>query len=69
MYTINDVNATRCPCKGCKDRQVGCHPGCEPYTKWRKARDEINQKRWEEEQTYMLSETKRKWLIQNMRRK
>ena len=22
------------PCKGCKDREVGCHSGCEKYKKW-----------------------------------
>ena len=22
------------PCKGCKDREIGCHSGCEKYKKW-----------------------------------
>lgn len=25
-----------CPCKGCRDRKVGCHSGCEGYLEWRK---------------------------------
>ena len=22
------------PCKGCKDREIGCHSGCEKYKTW-----------------------------------
>ena len=22
------------PCKGCKDREVGCHAGCKKYKEW-----------------------------------
>lgn len=25
-----------CPCKGCRDRKIGCHSGCEGYLEWRK---------------------------------
>lgn len=24
-----------CPCKGCKDRVVGCHVDCEKYKAWK----------------------------------
>lgn len=24
-----------CPCKGCTDREVGCHSKCSEYAKWR----------------------------------
>lgn len=26
---------TKCPCKGCNDRKVGCHEQCEKYKSWR----------------------------------
>lgn len=25
-----------CPCKGCKDREMGCHGKCEKYKAWDK---------------------------------
>lgn len=24
-----------CPCKGCTDREIGCHSKCSEYVKWR----------------------------------
>ena len=30
------------PCKGCKDRKIGCHAGCEAYKDFRFRLDEIN---------------------------
>lgn len=32
------------PCKGCKERAVGCHANCEKYKVYRKKKDEINEK-------------------------
>ena len=32
------------PCKGCKDREIGCHSLCEKYKSWRKWKDEENEK-------------------------
>lgn len=31
-----------CPCKGCGDRDIGCHGWCERYISWRKKADEAN---------------------------
>lgn len=30
-----------CPCKGCKERKVGCHASCEAYKEWKKNGIEI----------------------------
>lgn len=32
------------PCKGCKERAVGCHGKCERYKEYRRKKDEINEK-------------------------
>ena len=29
-----------CPCKGCTEREVGCHSRCDPYKSWRANADE-----------------------------
>ena len=31
------------PCKGCEERQVGCHASCGKYAEFRKKRDEYNE--------------------------
>ena len=35
-----------CPCKGCTDREVGCHSSCSGYKEWKaewdRNRDTIN---------------------------
>lgn len=36
------------PCKDCPDRVVGCHGTCEKYIAFRKYRDELNERRIEE---------------------
>lgn len=30
------------PCKGCENREVGCHAACEAYQTYRKAKDKLN---------------------------
>lgn len=32
------------PCKGCQEREIGCHGSCEKYLAWKNVRDEINRK-------------------------
>lgn len=59
-----------CPCKECTiERYEACHASCEKYIEWRKILDTNNHCRWKEEQRYIISDTKRRWLIKNMRRK
>lgn len=31
------------PCKGCKDRYLGCHSKCKKYIEFRKKKDEWNE--------------------------
>lgn len=31
------------PCKGCKDRIVGCHSNCKKYIEWRKELDKAQE--------------------------
>ena len=35
-------------CKDCKERYLGCHDYCESYQKYRKKRNEINDRRLRE---------------------
>lgn len=28
------------PCRGCEERRIGCHGGCERYLDWRGIRDQ-----------------------------
>lgn len=39
--------ATKPPCKGCDERQIGCHSTCERYKAFRAALNEQNAKRAE----------------------
>lgn len=36
--------STVSPCKGCNDRQVGCHGSCAAYLSWAKGRRETNRR-------------------------
>ena len=58
-----------CPCKKCTERYEACHASCERYIEWRKILNANNHRRCKEEQRYVISDTKRRWLIKNMRRK
>ena len=35
----------KCPCKGCKDRFVGCHSKCDGYASWKAEQDEKREER------------------------
>lgn len=35
------------PCKGCCDRETGCHTKCERYAEWRRYMDDENAKKRE----------------------
>lgn len=39
------------PCKGCTERAVGCHSGCEAYEEYRKHRDDINARKMRQKET------------------
>lgn len=58
------------PCdRDCPKRSVECHSTCKDYIKWKKKVDEANHARWLEEQRYTISDTKRKWIVKNMKDK
>ena len=42
MSEWNRSQNTRCPCKGCNCRSIGCHGKCEWYIAWKKELDEKN---------------------------
>jgi hypothetical protein len=29
------VDTMNCPCKGCTDREIGCHSKCSKYIEWK----------------------------------
>jgi len=33
-----------CPCRGCEDRQVGCHSKCEGYKEWASKHEKLKEK-------------------------
>ena len=33
--TNKGVDTMICPCKGCTDREIGCHAKCSKYIKWK----------------------------------
>lgn len=43
---------TIAPCKGCKDRYVGCHDKCDKYLAFRKQLDERNAKEHAESKVF-----------------
>ena len=34
--TNKGVDTMICPCKGCTDREIGCHSKCSKYINWNK---------------------------------
>lgn len=38
-------NPSQAPCKGCNEREVGCHMSCEKYSEYKGAWDDIRKKR------------------------
>lgn len=47
MYDVTNTLFYRkpdCPCKGCSDRNAGCHSACEKYADWSKEEKAINDK-------------------------
>ena len=49
------------PCRDCESRHYLCHSECEKYIAFRKKRDEILEKRWEEQkiESILLAGNKR----------
>jgi len=43
------MNITIAPCKGCSEREIGCHGSCEKYSEYRSAMDDIRKKQLEEQ--------------------
>ena len=45
--TNKGVDIMTCPCKGCEDREIGCHAKCSKYiewkTEWDRRRNEITE--------------------------
>ena len=53
-----------CPCKGCGDREVGCHGTCETYGEWpKKHRANMERIAKERQETFTMSKSalKRNW--------
>ena len=40
-----EVSRNNPPCRGCKERNLGCHANCKRYLKWRDLRDSILQEK------------------------
>lgn len=52
-------------CKGCPDREVGCHSKCETYLKYRAKQDLINAMKLKREQKFPAHVKFRKAVDQN----
>ena len=52
-------------CKGCPDREVGCHSKCEAYLKYRAKQDLINAMKLKREQKFPAHVKFRKAVDQN----
>lgn len=50
-----------CPCKGCEDRFVGCHSGCEAYKNWKKDLKGIRKKSRDESALYSYFNLPEHW--------
>lgn len=68
-----NMNSTKCPCKGCKDRTTGdrdkdCHTYCEGYKTWKAENDSVNEKVRNHTSKYnTMSDAKRKAIWRSKR--
>lgn len=46
---------TKCPCKGCDKRHVGCHGRCSDYSEWSKLREKARQKDFLEKYSHSIA--------------
>ena len=72
LYTANTARRTmaRFDCLGCAKRAIGCHGTCESYKTDRKKLDEINSRRFAEEQIRVgLNEVQYKGVKRSMNRR
>lgn len=59
---------TKCPCKVCPDRDPECHGRCDRYREWVEEERKVRHLKWVDDQRYIISDTKRKYLERKMRR-
>ena len=60
-YTMRKWGERNAPCKGCVDRFVGCHSGCERYAAFKEQNDKERNIRTEYiKQNDMLADIRRK---------
>lgn len=38
------------PCKGCEQREIGCHSSCGRYREYRQAMDEYNEQKYQQKE-------------------
>lgn len=59
----------KCPCtKTCPERTATCHATCRKYAEWTAEEQVVKHRKWTEEQRYVISDTKRRRVIRNMKR-
>jgi len=56
------------PCKDCPDRHEKCHMECEKYLNWKDDVKATARNKQQDDQRYIISDTKRKWLNRSLRR-
>ena len=63
LYEFNrDGSPVKCPCNGCQERSATCHADCKKYAKFKEELNAYNEKKRAEDERYIISDTKRKWL-------
>lgn len=63
----NRKRNSSCPCGNCDHRHEACWGTCPDYKAYREKVNQANRNKWEEEQRYAMSNSKRKWLIRKAR--
>ena len=71
MMRFDKGNNSGCPCFGCEERvpEPNCHGTCERYKAWQAENERKNEVIRKDRQRYAISNTKKKWLTDKMRKK
>jgi len=72
----NDMNYIKCPCKECEHREIiedeygtrSCHSCCLKYNTYKDDLIEIKKIKAKEDERYIISDTKKKWLREKQRK-
>lgn len=68
MAFNREMHNSGCPCKGCEDRDPGCHDKCERFQQWREKRNEIAEARRKYMESFnTMSDASKKYLAKRQK--